>query len=316
MIYKNTLKIMISNFDIVWKSIIYYLFVFGITGALCYLCLHPIYRILEQSGFIENIANVYSNFLTNLNLTELLEKADDLVWQFASILKHNLSIVWINFAGLGLTIVFLRAFLSNLTIMASCNSLHYYMGSMNKHGFYVSFRETLGSNLKAQLMYFVVSLPLKILFYFLCFMCLKLFGVSFWLTLVAIILFLTLVVCFCALKHCLLDGWVPTMVVMNYGVIKALRTSVKNSFRIFPRVFAGAIGVVITLMISNFFIGIFTFSAGLVITVPFSYLLVSVYGMVITYEGQGMRYYIDVYNVITPKKKEIGDKLSDMKYIV
>jgi len=29
-----------------------------------------------------------------------------------------------------------------------------------------------------------------------------------------------------------------------------------------------------------------------------------------------MRYYVDIYNVITPNKKEISDKLNDMKYII
>lgn len=316
MIYKNTLKITLSNFDIVWKTIIYYLLVFALTGVLSFLCLEPIYKILVQSGFVENLTNAYSNFLTNLNLTQFLAEADDLVWQIGSILKHNLSVVWINFAGLGLIIFFFRTFLSNLTVMASCNSLHYYMGSMNKHGFYASFKETFGINIKVQLLYFVVSFPIKIIFYCLCFLCIKLIGISFWFTLLAIVLLLVLLCCFCALKHCVLDGWVPTIVVMNYGIWKSLKTSIKNSFRIFPRVFAGAIGVVATLIITNFFIGLFTFMVGLLITVPFSYFLVSVFGMIITYEGQGMRYYVDVYNVITPKKKDASDKLNSMKYLV
>lgn len=316
MIYKNTLKITLSNFDIVWKTIMYYVLVFGLTGLLSFLCLEPIYKILVQSGFIENLTNSYSNFLTNLNLTGLLADMDDLVWQIGSILKHNLSTVWINFAGLAVIIFFFRTFLSNLTIMASCNSLHYYMGSMNKHGFCASFKETFGVNLKVQLLYFVISFPIKVLFYFLCFLCLKLFGISFWFTMLALVLLLSLICVYCAFKHSLLDGWVPTMIIMNYGVWKALKTSIKNSFRIFHRVFAGAVGVVITLLITNFFIGIFTFMVGFLITIPFSYFLVSVFGMVITYEGQGMRYYVDVYNVITPKKKEIADKLSAMKYLV
>lgn len=316
MIYKNTLKILLSNFDIVWKTIIYYIFVFAITIGLSFLCLNPIFKILEQSGFIENITNVYTNFLTNLNLTELLSQADDLILQFASILKNNLSVVWINFAGLGFVIVFLRAFLSNLTIMPACNSLHYYMGSMNKHGFYSSFKETFAVNFKVQLLYVLISLPIKLIFYFLCLLCLKLMGISFWFTLLSIVLLLALLCCFCAFKHCLFDGWVPTIVVMNYSIIDALKKNIKNTFRIFPRVFAGAIGVVSTIIIVNFFIGIFTFSAGLLVTVPFSYFLVSVFGMVVAYEGQGMRYYVDVYNVITPKKKEVSDKLKSMKFIV
>jgi len=40
------------------------------------------------------------------------------------------------------------------------------------------------------------------------------------------------------------------------------------------------------------------------------------FGMIVAFEGQGMRYYVDIYNVITPKKKETSDKLVEMKYIV
>ena len=56
--------------------------------------------------------------------------------------------------------------------------------------------------------------------------------------------------------------------------------------------------------------------SGLLISIPASFLLYSTFGMVVTYESQGMRYYVDVYNVITPQKRELTDKLSNMKYIV
>ena len=64
------------------------------------------------------------------------------------------------------------------------------------------------------------------------------------------------------------------------------------------------------------FFGLFTCLVGLIVTVPASFLLYSSFGMVSAYESQGMRYYVDIYNVITPKKKERLDKLTDMKYIV
>ena len=316
MIYKNSLKILISNFDIVWKTILYYIFVFFVMGGMVYLCVNPIYKLLEQSGFVENITTVYADFLTNLNFTQLLLTINDLILQFVSILTENLSSVWINFVGLGFVFIFLKTYLSNLTIMPSCNALHYYMGSMNKHSYVLSFKETFGKNLKAQLAYFIVSLPLKILYAFLFVLSLRLFNISFVMSILSVFL---IAIGFCILlgfKYTLFAGWIPTMVVMNYGVFKALKVSVKNSFRIFPRVFSNAIGIVITLVLSNFVIGIFTFMAGLIITIPFSYLLISSFGMVVTFEAQGMRYYVDVYNVITPKKKEISDKLNSMKYIV
>lgn len=316
MIYKNSLKILFSNFDIVWKTILYYLLVFLITGGLCFLCINPIYKLLEDCGIITGFLTIYSDFLSNLNLTEFFVSLNELVEQLGLVLKDNLRVVWINFAGLGITIFFVRVFLNNLTIMASCNSLHYYMGSMNKHGFYASFRETFGRNIKAQLACFLVMFPLDVIYIGLFVLCLKLFSISFVMSIFAIILIIVGFALLISFKYSLFAGWIPTMCVMNYGVFKSLKTSVKNMFRIFPKVFSNAFGIVVTIVLSNVLIGTFTFMVGLILTVPASYLLYSIFGMVVTYEGQGMRYYIDVYNVITPKKKEISDKLKSMKYIV
>ena len=190
------------------------------------------------------------------------------------------------------------------------------MGSMNKHGFYASFRETFGRNIKAQLACFLVMFPLDVIYIGLFVLCLKLFSISFVMSIFAIILIIVGFALLISFKYSLFAGWIPTMCVMNYGVFKSLKTSVKNMFRIFPKVFSNAFGIVVTIVLSNVLIGTFTFMVGLILTVPASYLLYSIFGMVVTYEGQGMRYYIDVYNVITPKKKEISDKLKSMKYIV
>ena len=97
---------------------------------------------------------------------------------------------------------------------------------------------------------------------------------------------------------------------------KNLKIAFKNSFRRFGRTFGGAVGVVLVMIILNGLLGVFTFLVGLLISIPMSFMLYSSYGMIVTYEAQGMRYYVDIYNVITPKKKENSDKLSEMKYIV
>lgn len=316
MIYKNSIKILLSNFDIVWKTMLYYLLVFAITIGLGYLCINPIYILLNNSGFITNITTIYSDFITHLNLTELFLNINDLILQLTSILKNNLNTVWINFAGLGIVILFVKSYLSNLTVLASANTLHYYMGSMNKHGFYLSFSETLSKNLKAQLVFFLINLPIKIIYFVLFVLCLQMFKISFAMSLLAIAIILVGFVVLFAFKYTLFAGFIPTVIVLDYGIFKALKTSVKNTFRIFPKVFSGAILVVITIAVLNIVIGLCTFMVGLILTIPMSYLLFATFGMVTVYEGQGMRYYVDVYNVITPKKKENSDKLKSMKYIV
>lgn len=316
MIYKNSIKILLSNFDIVWKTIVYYILVFLFTGGLCYLCISPIYNIMTETGLNNDIVATYSEFLTNLNLTQLFSSINDILTNFVSIIADNIGRLWINFVGLFFIIFFVRVILCNLTIMASCNSLNYYMGSMNKHGFYYSFGEVFAKNIKVQLLYFVISFPLKVLNYLAFYFALKLFNYSFVISILAIFLIVIGFVLLITFKYILFCGWIPTMVVMNYGIIKSLKVSIKNTFRILPRVLSVIIGVVISIFLANFLIGLFTFMVGFVITIPASYLLYSVLGMVLVYEGQGMRYYVDVYNVITPQKKENSDKLKNMKFII
>lgn len=316
MLYKNSIKIVFSNFEIVWKSLLYHLLIGAISVFFMYLCINPIYELLESVGFIGNIVDIYTDFVTSLNLTELFADINVLNLQFVDILTNNISSIWINILGLVFTIFVFHVIMSNLSIMASCNSLHYYMGSMNKQGFYFSFKDIFAKNLKVQLCYFIVSLPIKATIFGFFTLCLNLFSYSFWISVLAIFLIVMGFVLLTALKYTLFAAWIPTMVVMNYGVFKSLKVGVKTTFRKSGRVYANAIGIVLTIVLLNFVVGLFTFSVGLLITIPVSYLLYSAFGMVTVYEGQGMRYYVDVYNVITPQKKETSDKFADMKYIV
>ena len=70
MIYKNSIKILFSNFNIVWKSLLYYLFTFLISVTLIILCLNPIYQILNNEGLINRIVELYTDFITTLDLKE------------------------------------------------------------------------------------------------------------------------------------------------------------------------------------------------------------------------------------------------------
>ena len=167
-----------------------------------------------------------------------------------------------------------------------------------------------------QLIYLIVALPIKIIILGDMFFALKLFSISFGLSLFAIFIIISGFVLLTAFKYTLFASWIPTMIVLNFGILKSLKTSVKTTFRKFGRFYGGAVGIVFTIAVVNVVVGLFTFGVGLLITVPASYVLYSVFGMVSVYEGQGMRYYVDVYNVITPQKKEITDELKDMKFVI
>ena len=200
--------------------------------------------------------------------------------------------------------------------MAICNSLHLYIGSMNKQGFFTSFSECFGKSLKFNLVKFLLVLPFNLFYGWLFLSFLKLFGISWYLNILAVFAIIIVFVLLFAFKSMLFSVWCPTYVVLNYGIFKSLRTTIKTVFKRFPRYFGAAVGIVITVLVLNVFLGLFTFIVGFIVSIPISFMLYNVYGMVSIYEGQGMRYYVDVYNVITPSKKETADKFKDMKFIV
>ncbi|MBQ7351615.1 MAG: hypothetical protein IJW59_01940 [Clostridia bacterium] len=316
MIYKNSIKILFSNFGLVWKMLLYFFLVFSGAVLLVYLLMSPVVKIIDHAGFFNQIVDLYTDFLKSLNLTETLTELSLIIENVFQFIIDNMSKMWLSFVGVGIVVLFLNSLLFNLATMANCASLHLYMGSMTRQGFFSSFSDCFKKNIKAQLLYFLINLPLNILFVGLFILSLKLFRGAWYMSLLAVFVIIVAFVLLYALKSTLFSVWIPTIVVLNYKPLKALRTSVKMVFKRFGRIFSNAIGIVLTILVLNIVLGLFTFFVGLLVSVPMSFLLIATFGMVVVYEGQGMRYYVDVYNVISPQKKEVSDKFRDMKYIV
>lgn len=314
--YRNSVKILFSNFDHVWKMALYFLLLSVVSIFLLYLSISPMYLMLENSGVIEELLQVYTNFLSSLNLTEAFSAISSIVSRGIDTLFNDIALIWPSLLGIGLVVVFFEFYTKGLVSMPVSNSVNYYLGSINKRGFYASFSETLGKNLKFELCYYIVTLPFNVGIVIALIYSLSLFSISWVVSLIAIILLLAVFILLISLKQTLFSLWLPTYVIMNYGVFKSLRYSVKMLFRRFVKVFSGMVGVVLTIFLLNFILGVFTLGVGLLVSIPISFTFYNIYGMVSAYDCQGMRYYVDIYNVITPKKKENADKLSDMKYIV
>lgn len=316
MIFKNSIKILFSNFNIVWKTLVYLLLVFLLTGIGAYFSLRPIYELLVSSGLIEAISDIYTSFITSLNLAQLLMSTSDLLATIWSVITSNIASIWLSIVCFVFIVFVFRSIATSLVVMANCECLHYYMGSMNRASYFHEFGSVLGKNIKAQLCYYLVSLPVKIVIIGICYLECMLVGGGLIQAIFTVFFVMLTFVVLTALKYTMFSTWIPTMVVMNYGVFRALGAAIKLSFRKFGRIFACAIGVVLVIYFVNVFFGLFTFFVGLLITIPASYLFYCVFGMVVLYDCQGMRYYVDVYNVISPAKKEKSDKLKQMKYIV
>ena len=316
MLYKNSIKVLFSNFVNVWKAILYFMLIVALSGFLIFLCINSIFKMLQDSGLFNDVATIYSDFLTNLNLTELFASIGEIINSVVDTIIRKFSDIWLSFFGIIFVILFLSVFISNLTIMPMCNSINYYMGSLVKNGYWNSFFDTFVKNLNIQFVAYFVTLPIKLLIGVFVYFSFSLFNYSWVISVLAVILLVGGYVLLSAFKYTLFATWIPTYVITDYSIFKSLKLSIKNVFKQFLRVYGCAVGVVLTIICLNFFLGMFTLLVGLLVSIPMSYLLYSSFGMVTAYECQGMRYYVDVYNVITPMKKEMKDKLEDLKFVV
>lgn len=316
MTFKNSVKILFSNFNIVWKTLLYLLLLFVFVGVVVFLLASPIVEMVDTAGFFNRFVDLYTDFLTSLNLTALFDSIAQLGGEIFIFFTDNIAELWVYFVAISLILLFVMPIIVGLLSMPTCISLNLYMGSLARQSISVSFKENFGKNLKIQLAYYFTTLPINILGIGLLILSFKLFNISWIVSLLAVFGIVIGFILFVSFKHALFVAWVPTAVITNYGIWKSLRVSMKLVFKKFGRVYGNAIGIVLTIMCINLAMGLFSFMAGLLLSIPISFVLLGVFGMTTVYEGQGMRYYVDIYNVITPKKKEDSDKMKDMLYML
>ena len=68
MTFRNSIKILFSNFNIVWKMFFYFLIFFACSAVLMYLCVKPIIDMVDAAGFFARFMGMYTDFLSSLNL--------------------------------------------------------------------------------------------------------------------------------------------------------------------------------------------------------------------------------------------------------
>ena len=213
-------------------------------------------------------------------------------------------------------IVVFCVFLAGFYKFASINVLYYYLGSNIKFGFTNSLFACFKTNLKYQLCSLVTILPINALFLTSMYFLIKWLVLSEGLILLAPISIILFAVLLYSFKVTFLSGWIPAIVVFDCGVWEGLCRGVKAVFRRFYHSFSTALFTLFTIIIINVVAAVCTFGASIIVTIPLSALIILVYKVVMFYQSQGMRFYVDSEQVVTPKRLEETDGLGELKYII
>lgn len=312
MMFKNSIKLLMANFSTVWKLLVYKLIALGITVGLFFIGYSSISGMSSFVTLKTSTLDFVMTFNIGTSLGEVLRNLLALIDVFfafiADIAVTNTGML-VYFAIVFLIIL---PFLWKLSDIPTGETLYGYMASLTKYSFTGSMIRKIGISSRYSLLSLAIFLPINFLIAYGLYGILTLVnmgGIMLAIVPLLIFVYLSLII---GLKTALFCGWMPAIVVFNCGPVKGLKLGFKAVFRRFLKVLSTAIMLTAFVLAINLLFGSFSF----IITIPIGAMMVLVFQMVMFFGSQGMRYYVDLDTILSPKKLEQTDKFNKVKDII
>lgn len=314
MIFRNSIRLLLTNFSTVWKVLVYYLICFTLTIGVCYLLAEPIVEQLTQANIFKDTIDIINNFFSN-NPTTTAYTMSEVLNNAWTIIITNIQFKF-NFIFLIVWLVFFFPYMLNLCQLAMGDVLYGYMTSQVKYSFTGRMIINLGRSAIFSLVRFLVFLLLNLAGLGLLVLAVSLAVTGVFGNILLALGVLTLLICFMAFKQTLFSCWMPALAVLGVGPFVALKRNFKSVFRNFFGFYSNFLLFTILAVVINLFCCVFTASVSLIITLPLTAFAFSVFQMVTYFTSQGMRFYVYPDMFISPKHFEEQDKIGKIKNIL
>ena len=305
MVFVNSLRLLRSNWSKALKFFLYYIVVWGICIAL-FLPVAFEFEQIFSSNFNEISGYFAGVFKGNLgeNLHGMIVTAGDAI---VDIFDANVGL-----AIYGLIVVFvILPFVINVGKYTLECMLYSYMTSKNQIGFFSAFVK----NLKKSVLFALCKVGYNLIF--LAITISAVFGLglvedeTFVRYLLPLAEILVLVLLF-TLNQILVLGWAPASIVFDCGVFTAFRKGVKAVRRHFWKIFGVTFCYFLLFWALVMIFGVYT----MIVLVPVMTILLTVYNMTVFFTSQGMRFYVNDSQILTPKKLEEVDNINKTAFLL
>lgn len=299
MSFKNSIKLMIAKFSLVW-SVLLYLFV---VGAVMLLALYglwkPVVDALASGGYLQMIHDILSGENT---IIEIINQISDVVGNMTeTIFKFPASII--------LSIVVITVigrFLIGLKDLAVCAVADRYMSANMKYGFWEAFFSNFSRSWKLVLSRTLFTLPfdaLVVVAMWLARLLLGAMSMTFLSPFVFVLIWIILVPC----KKLFFSMWPAYMITERNHTFSAMRRGIKLAFKYSKRMYSNWVMWSLLSWVLNLIAGLFTFGVGLLITLPITLVTEQLLAMTILYNHTGRRYYLENGQIFTPEGAVFDD---------
>ncbi len=317
MILTDSTKLFVRNGTLVWKIFPYMLVCILVVCGVGIACCYPLINELSQAGFFAQVGDIVSQTFLNFRLDELLGAISQLTISLFDIIGQNIMTILPLLIILVAIISIGNSFLIGLGELAIADCLYGYMSSNSKFSFFCCFVKNLKKSIKLQLAKLLVVWPVDMLIIVVFVAMLYLFtfdiAILSFLTPFLIVLVLSLLV---TLRQTMFCMWAPCVIVRNSTIWGALRESFVGMTKNFSVIYSRQLVLTLIYIAVNVFACIFTASVGLLLTIPATLLFSNIMGQVCFFYINGLRFYANENEIISPKKREDWEHLNNLKDII
>lgn len=308
MMFKNSARLLCANFDKVWKLLVYHILCFALCFGLLAIFYDFFVSYIVSAWENAALSGVFANgTFYGYSVADVLHGLTHAVWGFfAGIFTANVGI-GIYFC---LIVFYLLPFLLNIGKYVVDEMMYGFMASAQKQSFTGTFLRTLGRSTQFASIKTLFAMPFNAL------IVASMFGLSVIQNdIFAYILplaFAIIPALLFAFKQTFNAGWAPAMIVYDVNVFKAFSIGQRAILRRGARVFSTAFVIYLLAIVLSLILGVYAIIIILPIILPFSH----IFEMTAFFSSQGMRFYVDLDTILTPKKLEEVDKIEKAKFIL
>ena len=312
MMFRNSVKLLFSNFATVWKLLLYYLIITLIGVGLVAPVFSSVVEVFRSHNFFEVLVDLLTTFNLGTNILSIFASFGTVISTLvACILDYFVIHTWL---AVYLTFLFavLLPFLYELGGIAAGEILYGYMSSQAQVNFTGRIFSSVRKSFKYILAKLLIATPINILIFYLIYKVFALTALGGTIKF-AVPLIITVVLCLLVtLRLVLFAGWLPALIVNDCGVWSAFARGIRAVGRRFFRTFS----TMLVFVLLNICIDVLFGSIAFLLLVPLGVYFVYIIDFVMFYGSQGMRYYVDADTIISPKRLEEVDRFSRCKDII
>lgn len=306
MSYKNSMKLFASNFTLVWKQLAYLLVCLLIFSLCSYAVASPIVDLLKENGVIEEIKDLFNTFYNSPS--EFPLRVSDIIKHIISPIITNFSSIWLSLIGT----ILLCVLLPYVLVQMSIYNITSILGQKFTMNMTVNYSQNAIRNLRRSLKFALANILFNIPYLAIIIALLELYLITartVMSSIIGLMILSLLLIIVISVKTSIFTYYTGYMVENNAGPFVSFGKGLVQVLKHFWKILGNSVVLLLTIILVNGFVALFTFFSGLLVSIPATFVLIAIYNLVTYFNIKGVRYYLSdtiIFNPVqyTVKKDE------------